>query len=164
MKTRFKYDTTGNWYKGNLHSHTVNSDGFLTAKEVIARYAEEGYDFIAITDHWKAYKQNGRGLNSPILVLEGPARMKLLSSLRRESSIAKKFHVPIVISSGVVEKRFLRKPREMAALASLFDLDEVSALEAVSHNPGDIVRRNREKLSSKFVAPGIRIIREGKNC
>ena len=99
----------------------------------------------------------------PLLVLEGPARVRLLSSLRREAAIAKEFHVPIVVSSGVVEERFLRKPREMAALAFLFGLDEVSALKAVSQNAGAIVKRNREKLSSKFVAPGIRVIKEGKD-
>jgi hypothetical protein len=71
MKTRFKYDTTGNWYKGNLHLHTIKSDGFLTDEEVIKCYAEEGYDFIAITDHWKIYQQNGHGSTSPLLVLEG---------------------------------------------------------------------------------------------
>jgi hypothetical protein len=71
MKTRFKYDTTGNWYKGNLHLHTIESDGFLTDGEVMARYAEEGYDFIAITDHWKVYQQNGRRSTLPLLVIEG---------------------------------------------------------------------------------------------
>ena len=71
MKTRFKYNTTGNWYKGNLHLHTINSDGFLTDEEVIARYAEDGYDFIAITDHWKIYHQNGNKSTSSLLVLEG---------------------------------------------------------------------------------------------
>jgi RNase P/RNase MRP subunit p30 len=99
----------------------------------------------------------------PLLVLEGPVRIRLLSSLRREAAIAKEFHVPIVVSSGVVEERFLRKPREMAALAFLFGLDKVSALKAVSQNAGAIVKRNREKLSSKFVAPGIRVIKEGKD-
>lgn len=71
MKTRFKYDTTGNWYKGNLHLHTTDSDGFLSDEDVIKRYAEEGYDFISITDHWKVYQQNGCRSNSPLLVLEG---------------------------------------------------------------------------------------------
>ena len=71
MKTRFKYDTTGNWYKGNLHLHTTNSDGFLTDEEVIARYSEGGYDFIAITDHWKVYQQNGCRSTSQLLVIEG---------------------------------------------------------------------------------------------
>jgi ribonuclease P/MRP protein subunit RPP1 len=100
----------------------------------------------------------------PLLVLEGPARVRLLSSLRRETSIAREFHVPIVVSSGATSEMLLRKPREQAALASLFDLNETSALEAISQNPMLIVKRNRQKLSSKFVAPGIRVIKEGKDC
>jgi len=100
----------------------------------------------------------------PLLTLEGPARIRLLSSLRREVAIAKAFHVPIVISSGASSELLMRKPRELAALASLFDLDKVSAIEAVSKNPLAIIKRNREKLSPNFVAPGIRIIRGGKDC
>jgi ribonuclease P/MRP protein subunit RPP1 len=100
----------------------------------------------------------------PLLALEGPARIRFLSSLRREIAIAKEFHVPIIVSSGVSEVKFLRRPREMAALTFLFGLDEASALKAVSQEPVAIVNRNREKLSAKFVAPGIRVIKEGKNC
>jgi RNase P/RNase MRP subunit p30 len=100
----------------------------------------------------------------PLLVLEGPARIRLLSSLRREVAIAKEFHVPIVVSSGSAEEKLLRRPREMAALAFLFGLDEVSALKAVAHAPVEIVKRNREKLSAEFVAPGIRVVKEGKDC
>jgi RNase P/RNase MRP subunit p30 len=100
----------------------------------------------------------------PLLTLEGPARIRLLSHLRRETSIAQKFHVPIVISSGVSEVMLMRKPKEYAALAFLFSLDETSAIKAVSENPLSIVKRNREKLSSRFIAPGVRIIRRGKDC
>jgi len=100
----------------------------------------------------------------PLLTLEGPARIKLLSSLRREVATATKFHVPIVISSGVSNEMLMRKPKELAALASLFDLSGVYALEAVSKNPVTITKRNREKLGPKFVAPGIRIIRKGRDC
>jgi len=100
----------------------------------------------------------------PLLALEGLARTRLLSNLRREAAIAQEFHVPIVISSGVSEERLMRKPRELAAMASLFDLNETSAMEAVSKNPMAIVKRNREKLSPRFVAPGIRVIRKGKDC
>jgi RNase P/RNase MRP subunit p30 len=58
----------------------------------------------------------------------------------------------------------LRKPRETAALASLFGLDEIAALDAVSTNASAIVMRNREKLSRGFVAPGIRVVKEGRDC
>jgi RNase P/RNase MRP subunit p30 len=100
----------------------------------------------------------------PLLTLEGRARIRLLSSLRREVTIAENFHIPIVISSGASNELLMRKPREIAALTSLFDLDKGSALEAVSKNPMTIIKRNREKLSPKFVAPGIRLVRRGKDC
>jgi len=100
----------------------------------------------------------------PLLTLEGPTRIRLLSSLRREVTIAEDFHVPIVISSGASNELLMRKPREITALTSLFDLDKSSAIEAISKNLLAIVKRNREKLSPKFVAPGIRLIRRGKDC
>jgi hypothetical protein len=37
--------------KGNLHAHTTFSDGRRPVAEVVARYRELGYDFLAITDH-----------------------------------------------------------------------------------------------------------------
>ncbi len=37
--------------KGNLHAHTTFSDGRHPIEEVVARYRDLGYDFLAITDH-----------------------------------------------------------------------------------------------------------------
>ncbi len=99
----------------------------------------------------------------PLLVMEGPSRVRLLSSLRREVAIAREFQVPIVVSSGVGEENLLRMPQGLASIAYLFGLDEHKALDTVSTNPSVIVLRNREKLSSRFVAPGIRVLKEGKS-
>ena len=46
------------WYKGNLHTHTTNSDGAYTPEETIALYKSKGYDFLALTDHW--FRGEGR--------------------------------------------------------------------------------------------------------
>ena len=46
------FPKTGQFYKGNLHCHSTNSDGTETPEERIAEYREAGYDFLAITDHW----------------------------------------------------------------------------------------------------------------
>jgi hypothetical protein len=40
-----------NWYKGNLHTHTINSDGDSPPYDVMAWYKRAGYQFLAITDH-----------------------------------------------------------------------------------------------------------------
>jgi len=100
----------------------------------------------------------------PLLTLEGPTRIRLLSSLRKEVAVAQSFHIPIILSSGVSSELLMRMPRELAALASLFDVNGTSALEAVSKNPVDIVKRNRGKLDPRFVAPGIRVVRRGNDC
>ena len=39
------------WYKGNLHTHTLNSDGDSTPLEVATWYRERGYHFLVLTDH-----------------------------------------------------------------------------------------------------------------
>jgi RNase P/RNase MRP subunit p30 len=100
----------------------------------------------------------------PLLMLEGAERIRLLSSMRREAVTAADFHVPIVVSSGVSDAMLVRKPMELAALSSLFGLPGNLAADAVSANPSAIIRRNREKLGPKFVAPGIRLVRTGKDC
>ena len=39
------------WYKGNLHSHTINSDGDSSPDAVARWYKEQSYHFLALTDH-----------------------------------------------------------------------------------------------------------------
>jgi hypothetical protein len=39
------------WLKGDLHTHTLGSDGVLTAEELAWRARRNGLDFLAITDH-----------------------------------------------------------------------------------------------------------------
>ena len=48
----FEVPTPGaNWYKGNTHAHTTESDGD-SPPEVVARwYREHGYDFLVLSDH-----------------------------------------------------------------------------------------------------------------
>lgn len=40
-----------NWYKGNTHTHTLNSDGDSTPADVVKWYRENRYNFLFITDH-----------------------------------------------------------------------------------------------------------------
>ncbi len=51
MPTKF-FTTPGKFYRGNLHTHSTRSDGRLEPQEVCRRYRVEGYDFIALTDHF----------------------------------------------------------------------------------------------------------------
>lgn len=50
------------WYKGNTHTHTINSDGDSTPDEVVRWYRDHGYNFLVLTDH--NFLTNVDGLNS----------------------------------------------------------------------------------------------------
>jgi len=41
----------GRWYKGDLHTHSLHSDGDSSVARVLQSAAEKGLDFFAITDH-----------------------------------------------------------------------------------------------------------------
>ncbi len=64
------FSCPGRWFKGNLHTHTTQSDGLLTPEQAIAWYRERGYDFIAITDHWVLTPGQAFG-HSPFITLSG---------------------------------------------------------------------------------------------
>ncbi|MCD6221729.1 CehA/McbA family metallohydrolase [bacterium] len=71
MRIEFKnpFKKKGNWYKGNLHLHTTNSDGTYTPEEICALYKEAGYDFISITDHNKVTEV--KEISPSFLVIKG---------------------------------------------------------------------------------------------
>lgn len=45
------FPSQASWLKGNLHTHTLESDGDSPPAEVVRWYAEHGYDFLVLTDH-----------------------------------------------------------------------------------------------------------------
>lgn len=61
--------------RGNLHAHTLFSDGVKSPAELIATYEALGYDFLAITDHddWVTsdYWRVLRGLSPSLLLFHG---------------------------------------------------------------------------------------------
>ncbi len=42
----------GQFYRGNLHTHTTRSDGARTVEQVVHDYRSRGYDFVSLTDHF----------------------------------------------------------------------------------------------------------------
>lgn len=58
----------GAWLKGNLHTHTSESDGDSAPAAVVDWYASHGYAFLAITDHDKLTRVEPR---SGIVLIPG---------------------------------------------------------------------------------------------
>ena len=51
MKEYHGFKNCGNWYKGNIHSHTTVSDGMLTPEQSVKLYKDNGYHFLCFSEH-----------------------------------------------------------------------------------------------------------------
>ncbi len=51
MKDILPFKGEGQWYKGNLHTHSTLSDGKRSPEAVVNAYRESGWDFLSLTDH-----------------------------------------------------------------------------------------------------------------
>ena len=58
MKRQQAFENAGRMLKGGLHCHTTRSDGKGDPAEVIRLHKQNGYDFLAITDHRKYNYEN----------------------------------------------------------------------------------------------------------
>ncbi|MEM8632388.1 MAG: CehA/McbA family metallohydrolase [Pseudomonadota bacterium] len=64
------FEASGQFWRGNIHGHSTNSDGALSPAEVCTAYHDQGYDFICLSDHFlpqfnhpitdtSAFRENG---------------------------------------------------------------------------------------------------------
>jgi hypothetical protein len=112
-----------NWFKGNLHTHTLNSDGDSTPDDVVKWYRERKYHFLVLTDH--NYLTEIGGLNA----LHGAAGKFLLITGEEVSDQFQKrpIHINAFNSSRLVE------PQHGDSVASTIqrNVDEIRAANGV---------------------------------
>lgn len=76
-------------------------------------------------------------------------RSKILSFMRRNIMLAKKYDVKVVVTSGSFSRWNMRFPRDMASLLNLLGADISEAVSSISTIPSEIVESNRKKLANK---------------
>ncbi|MFQ6028908.1 MAG: PHP domain-containing protein [Dehalococcoidia bacterium] len=60
------------WYKGNIHTHTTESDGDASPQDSVRWYRRHGYDFLVLSDHNHLtlldYGQSSRRSRRPLMI------------------------------------------------------------------------------------------------
>ncbi|MBI2076173.1 MAG: hypothetical protein HYT72_02915 [Candidatus Aenigmarchaeota archaeon] len=74
-------------------------------------------------------------------------RIYILSAMKKNIKLAKKYETRIITTSGAVSKWGMRSGRELAAFAYLLGLELGESIATTSTVPEEIVRINREKLA-----------------
>lgn len=71
LRTTYAGGATPRWWKGNLHMHTLWTDGTAFPTVAAQHYKSLGYDFIAVTDHDMLWRNDGvaqlRSYVSPLI-------------------------------------------------------------------------------------------------
>lgn len=113
------------WYKGNTHTHTINSDGDSTPDEVVRWYREHGYNFLVLTDH--NFLTNVDDLNS----VDGAKEQFIV--IRGEEVSDKFGEKPIHINGLDVER--LVKPQGGGSVAEVIqrNVNEIRNARGVPH-------------------------------
>ncbi len=136
------------WYKGNTHTHTLNSDGDTSPDEVARWYREHGYHFLFLTDH--NFLTSVDGLNA----LMGADEQFLI--LPGEEVTDKHGNVPLHINGLLVDRKV--NPQGGASVSEVIqkNIDAIRGVRGVPHlnhpnfgwavTPADLKKLRNDKL------------------
>ena len=91
MKRQRAFIDNNKMLKGGLHCHTTRSDGKGTPDEVIKLHKENGYDFLALTDH-RIYNYKNFAEETKITIIPG---MEFDNTFERENGF-RTFHTVFI--------------------------------------------------------------------
>lgn len=92
MVRQAAFNGNGTLLKGALHCHTTRSDGRGTPEEVIRLHKQEGYDFMALTDH-RIYNYKNYAPDTDMIILPG---MEIDSSFKGEPRAHACYHTVVL--------------------------------------------------------------------
>jgi ribonuclease P/MRP protein subunit RPP1 len=76
-------------------------------------------------------------------------RVYILSAMKRNIKLCKKYNTLIITTSGAVSKWNMRPGRELASVSHILGMELGEAIASVSTVPEELVKTNREKLANK---------------
>lgn len=126
------------------------------AVDVLAHPMADGGDLNHVLV--KAAAQNGVRLEvnlGPVLREDGGSRVRAIADRRKLRELLDAYDAPFVVSADATSHLELRAPREVVAVCERLGF-AAEAAEAGLAEWGRIAERNRERLSERFVEPGVR--------
>src|SRR5687768_16924312 len=113
------------WYKGNTHTHTLNSDGDSSPDDVARWYREHGYHFLVLSDH--NFLTSVDGLNA---LMGADEKFLIVPGEEVTDRVGEK---PVHVNGLAVER--LVPPQGGATVAEAIqrDVDAIRAARGVPH-------------------------------
>lgn len=93
-----------------------------------------------------------------LLLSSKKTRSMIMRHMSQNVKLAKKFHAPLILSSGAVSHWELRSPQSMVSMAVEMGLEMPKAKDSISKVPSDIVNQIKERKIDKWILPGVKMV------
>ena len=110
------FSDKGNWYKGNLHSHTTNSDGKWTPEEAIKNFKSKGYSFLCLSEHDIYTDYRNVYDREDFILLPGVEASAVLFNSRNDWKPLKVHHIHGILGTEAMQKGAVKSLEHMEAL------------------------------------------------
>ena len=155
-RTIFLQDEDAVWLKGNIHSHSVFSDGSLTPEQMKDAYVHHGYDFLAVTDH-DIYTDTRKLTDARFTMIQG---YELWASATNDHDI----HVHFLWADqieGISDKQVLRLPQRTGkvSMAFCYNMKEKGAYIMLNHPHWSMLNSSEVEDENPFDA--VEVINHG---
>ena len=97
------FSSENNWYKGNLHSHTTNSDGKLTPQRAVELYRQYGYHFMCLSEHDYYTDLRDEFDSDTFILLPGVEASALLVN-KEKNAIIKTHHIHGILGNKAMQE------------------------------------------------------------
>ncbi len=91
-----------------------------------------------------------------LISVYGIKRANLISKIRFNLSLARKYKVPLILTTGADSIYDMRNQRQIIALAECIGFKHEEAKKALIDTPKRIIKTNREKISGKIIVEGVK--------
>jgi ribonuclease P/MRP protein subunit RPP1 len=87
-----------------------------------------------------------------LIVNTGLKRVREIEKTRETVKVIRKFNTPFLLTSGAINPMELRPFRQVVDLSSLYGIDEKMAMEGLTINPANLIRK---KFDPSYVIDGV---------
>ncbi|MEA3255384.1 MAG: RNase P subunit p30 family protein [Candidatus Altiarchaeota archaeon] len=94
---------------------------------------------------------------SEILCTYGVVRSQVMGRMRQNVMLARKYGVPLIISSGAVGKSALRSPRELMAVGLTLGMD-AGFVKRVMEYPLEVIKKSRDRKNPDVLMKGLEVV------
>lgn len=99
------FSGVGQWYRGNLHSHTTVSDGMWSPDSAVRAFREEGYHFLCLSEHDIYTDHRSRFNDARFIVLPGIEYSAILYREIGRSERYKVHHMHGILGTDAMQKK-----------------------------------------------------------